>query len=118
VWPRGLLLTNTPDRFRAAVALSVLTGLRQSEMLGLRRQDIDGEGGLLRVRFQLDRHGQLVEPKTTASIREVPIPLTCMPTSSRARSMRNAPGSGWKLPSATFFAEQQRTPHMTRRPVT
>jgi hypothetical protein len=41
---------------------------------GWRWQDVDIRAGLLRIRYQLDRSGRLVEPKTTAAKRDVPIP--------------------------------------------
>lgn len=100
----GLLLANTPDRFRAAVALSVLTGLRQSEMLGLRWQDIDSAGGLLRVRYQLNRQGQLVAPKTDASKRDVPIPPSLAHMLETRRSLANEHGYG--RPSDLVFASK------------
>jgi integrase len=69
----GRLIEKTPARYRTLVALSVMTGIRQSEALGLRWQDIDVKG-TLRVQWQLDRQGRLVEPQTKAAKREVPIP--------------------------------------------
>jgi integrase len=56
--------------------VSALTGIRQSEGLGLRWQDIDVHKGVIRVRRQLDRQGNLVEPKTHAAKRDVPIPAS------------------------------------------
>jgi integrase len=100
----GKLLANTPDRFRTAVALSVLTGLRQSETLGLRWQDIDGAGGLLRVRFQLGRRGQLVEPKTVASKRDVPIPPSLVRMLETRR--RVAEERGFGRPTDFVFASK------------
>jgi integrase len=70
----GRLIAATPEAYRALVAVSVLTGLRQGEALGLRWGDVDTKAGLLRVRCQLDRSGRLVEPKTAAAKRDVPIP--------------------------------------------
>ena len=100
----GKLLAKTPDRFRAVVALSVLTGLRQSETLGLRWQDIDGAGGILRVRFQLDRRGQLVEPKTVASKRDVPIPPSLVRMLEVRR--RDARERGYGRPTDFVFASK------------
>jgi integrase len=68
------LIAATPERYRPLVALSVLTGIRQSEALGLQWQDVDLRAGVLRVRRQLDRTGNLVEPKTAAAKREIPLP--------------------------------------------
>ena len=70
----GKLIASTPKRYRTLIAVSVLTGIHQGEALGLRWQDVDVKAGLLRIRFQLDRSGVLVEPKTAAAKREVPIP--------------------------------------------
>ncbi|HUF02447.1 MAG TPA: site-specific integrase [Gaiellaceae bacterium] len=68
------LIEATPDRYRALVALSLMTGLRQSEALGLRWRDVDlGDEPTIRVRHQLDRRGDLVEPKTKAARRDVPL---------------------------------------------
>ena len=69
----GKLISATPERYRTLVAVSILTGLRQSEALGLRWRDVDTKTGVIRVRHQLDRHQQIVEPKTKAAKRDVPI---------------------------------------------
>jgi integrase len=70
----GKLIASTPKRYRTLIAVSVLTGIRQGEAIGLRWQDVDIKAGLLRIRYQLDRTGRLVEPKTAAARRDVPIP--------------------------------------------
>jgi integrase len=68
------LIAATPERYRALVAVSVLLGPRQGEALGLRWQDVDTATGKLLVRYQLSRSGELVEPKTNAARREIPMP--------------------------------------------
>ncbi len=52
--------------------LSILTGLRTGEVLGLRFEDFDFERGLLFIR-RARTGGHLVEPKSLAGIRELPI---------------------------------------------
>lgn len=96
------LIANTPKRYRTLVAVSVLTGIRQGEALGLRWQDIDIKGGLIRVRYQLDRNGGLVEPKTVAARREIPIP----PSLGRLLSehKKQAFAKGYAKPSDFVFA--------------
>src|SRR4051794_8879677 len=66
-----LLLANAPARYRVLLAAAVFTGLRQGELLGLTWADVDLEAGLVRVRKQLDRHGNRVAPKTAQAVREV-----------------------------------------------
>ena len=70
------------DRYEALYALCLTAGLRQGEALGLKRSDIDLDGGTLRVNRQLqrvrrdgDRSGKLEfsEPKN-ASRRTVGLP--------------------------------------------
>ncbi len=62
------------DRFEALYVLAVTTGLRQGELLALRWDDVDLEGGVLRVRRTLTRAKgsySLGEPKTARSRRSV-----------------------------------------------
>ena len=70
----GRLIAATPKRYRVLVAVSVMLGPRQGEARGLRWQDVDTSAGLIRIRHQYARNGELVEPKTTAAKREVPMP--------------------------------------------
>jgi|SRR5581483_1830893 len=58
-------------RYRVLIAVLIFGGLRIGEALGLTWDDIDFERGFLRVRKQLDRKRELVEPKTPTSVREV-----------------------------------------------
>jgi integrase len=67
------LIGAAPERYRVLVAVSVLTGIRQSEALGLRWQDVDVRAGTIHVRHQLDKAGKLVGPKTSMARREIPL---------------------------------------------
>jgi integrase len=84
----GRLIAATPDRYRVIVAVSVLTGIRQGEALGLTWGDVDVKAGVIRISRQLDRHQKLVDPKTAAAKREVPIPpsLGRMLTAHKAKA--------------------------------
>jgi integrase len=104
----GLLIAKTPDKYRALVAVSVLTGIRQSEALGLLWQDVDVKAGVLRVRRQLDRQGQLVEPKTPAAKRDVPIPSSL--GRMLAEQKERAFGRGLAKPTDFVFASATGTP--------
>ena len=57
--------------FRAIIGTLAFGGLRISEALALRWQDIDFDEHAIRVRYQLNLKRELVEPKTRQSRREV-----------------------------------------------
>ncbi|RHW25818.1 site-specific integrase [Nocardioides immobilis] len=74
---RAFLKANRDDRLYALLVVIALLGLRRSEALGLRWEDVDLDQGVLRVRRGLHRvSGQLVtmETKTARSRRTVPLP--------------------------------------------
>jgi integrase len=86
----GRLIEHSPEPYKVLIALSVLTGLRQGEALGLQWQDVDVKAGTIAVLRQLDRQGKLVALKTHAARREVPIPpsLGRMLTAHKADAFR------------------------------
>jgi integrase len=102
------LLANAPDRYHTLLATGIFTGLRLGELLGLTWEDIDLEAGFLRVSKQLDRHGNLVAPKTAQAIREVGL----MPTLVRALQAhrRLAFAYGRAKPTDYAFASDAGTP--------
>jgi integrase len=65
------LLDATDERHRALLATAIFTGLRQGELLGLLWRDLDLDAGVLHVRRQLDRWGNLVEPETRQAKRQI-----------------------------------------------
>lgn len=65
------LLASVPDRYRAAIASALFSGLRLSELLGLVWSDVDFERGVLRVSHQLARDGSRKQLKTPAARRDV-----------------------------------------------
>lgn len=66
------LVDEEPDGLRVAIWLARFTGMRRGEILGLRWSDIDTDTFVIHVRYQLDRHGELREPKTPESVRDIP----------------------------------------------
>ena len=56
------------------VVLAHATGLRQSELLGVRWTDLDLGARVLRFTTQYGREGVLREPKTIAGLRVLPLP--------------------------------------------
>jgi integrase len=56
-----------------AIETKVRTGARLGELLGSRYGDIDFENGVWNISAQWSREGKLTKPKTTKSIRRVPL---------------------------------------------
>jgi integrase len=67
------LCAHTTATYRPIVTTLAWTGLRVSEALGLRWQDIDFEAREIRLRHQLSSDGSLKRPKTKAGRRSVPL---------------------------------------------
>lgn len=90
-----LLDAATDEAMRTLLALSVSTGIRQGEALGLRWADVDLSTGTLRVRFGLGRDRKLSEPKTPQAKRDVDLApsLVAMLRSHKLASLRSQPGN-------------------------
>ncbi len=67
------LLTAVGDRLRPLVMTAVFTGLRASELRGLRWADVDLEAAVLTVRQRADRHNNIGMPKSRAGTRTIPL---------------------------------------------
>src|SRR4051812_20186512 len=67
----GSLLESADDNYRPLLATATFTGVRLGELLGLTWANVDFDGGVVRVRRQLDRNGDRVEPKTAKAVRDV-----------------------------------------------
>ena len=61
------------NRFEDLIYVYVYTGLRRSEALALRWQDINLEKRTLTVKYQVNEKRELVEPKTSKAQRTLPI---------------------------------------------
>lgn len=73
------LIEHTLDGYKTIVTTAAYTGLRQSELLGLRWHDIGFDDGLIRVRHQLsratrDKPARLIPLKSEAGERNVELP--------------------------------------------
>lgn len=78
---KTLIRATKKDRLWAALVVLLLLGLRRSELLGLRWQDIDLNRGVLHVRqglHRLDGELRFLQPKTARSRRSVPLPSLCV----------------------------------------
>jgi integrase len=66
------ILAKAEGRWRPLLVTAVYTGLRASELRGLRWVDVDFKAGELHVRQRADRFNEIGEPKSEAGHRAVP----------------------------------------------
>jgi integrase len=108
-----LLLLETDDEWRDLLVFLVLTGLRISEALATRWQDLDLEGDqpIVRVRRRW-RKGQMAAPKSRFGRRDVPLAPGAVAALRRIRDDAGAPkasalvwhdGNGAALNSSTLL---------------
>ncbi|MBY8879101.1 tyrosine-type recombinase/integrase [Actinacidiphila acidipaludis] len=97
------LRTARPHRLYAAFVLVLVLGLRRSEVLGLRWQDVDLENGQFTPTMQVQRvNGGLVlkKLKTDSSQAALPLPAFCLEALAGRRYLqeleRRAAGEGWR----------------------
>ena len=67
-------LPPAPSRWRSMMLTAVFTGLRASELRGLRWSDVDLKKAVIHVRQRADRYHEIGQPKTEAGERAVPVP--------------------------------------------
>jgi len=68
-----MIMNNTPnDNYRFYLAFAFYTGMRSGEIIALKKIDIDLDNMTIKVRRTRSRYGEST-PKTTYSIREIPI---------------------------------------------
>lgn len=68
------MIAAADDKSRPIILTAITTGLRSSELRGLRWQDIDLAAGTISVRQRADQWGQIGAPKSEAGRRTIPIP--------------------------------------------
>jgi integrase len=81
---KALLEAAGGDRFEAVYVLAVTAGLRQGEILGLKWDDVDLDGGKLQIRRTLYK-GDFTTPKTAKSRRTVKLTARAVETLGRHR---------------------------------
>ncbi|MES2493574.1 MAG: tyrosine-type recombinase/integrase [Pseudomonadota bacterium] len=68
------MIAAADDKVRPFILTAITTGLRSSELRGLRWQDIDLAAGTITVRQRADQWGEIGPPKSEAGKRTIPIP--------------------------------------------
>jgi integrase len=72
------MLDHVPDRHRAFIVVLIFTGMRISEIRGLRWQDVDLNAGVLHVRQRATLWGRIGPPKSKAGSRDIPLVPMCL----------------------------------------
>ena len=67
------LMDKAPAKWRPLIITAVFTGMRVSELRGLRWPDIDLTGATIHVRQRADNWGKLGKPKSKAGSRDIPL---------------------------------------------
>ena len=111
-----------PERLRLLIVLAAFVGLREGELLELRRSDIDGVTGRINVTRKVDKDvipatkdacpecGRVISaPKTASGVRTVHVPPPFLPMLQKHLLEHTAPG-----PAGLLFAGD-RTDHMSVR---
>jgi integrase len=68
------IIAHLSDRWRPILLTAMFTGLRASELRGLRWKSVDLKGAKLHVHERADRYLKIAEPKSEAGDRTVPLP--------------------------------------------
>jgi integrase len=86
------LLAALPEQDRAIWATAMYAGLRLGELRALRHEHVDIRAGLIRVEASWDAFEGLIEPKSRAGKRSVPIPRVLSAHLARHRLAYGASG--------------------------
>ena len=71
---KAIIAAATSQRWRTLLLVTALTGMRASEVRGLRWCDVDFKAGEIHIRQKIDHFGEVGEPKTATSSRTIPLP--------------------------------------------
>ncbi|WP_373489846.1 tyrosine-type recombinase/integrase [Parasphingorhabdus sp.] len=68
-----LLIAKVSPRYRPFIVTAIMTGMRMSELRGLRWSDVDFKHNLISIRQRADRYNELGVPKSKAGRRDIPM---------------------------------------------
>ena len=68
-----MLIENSVPRRRPFIVTAIFTGMRLSELRGLKWSDVDLEAGVIHVRQRADRWGKIGPTKSKAGMRDIPL---------------------------------------------
>lgn len=81
------------DNWRPLFVTAIFTGMRSSELRGLRWQDVDLKRHEIRVNQRADQFGEIGRPKSEAGVRTIPVPPVVI-NALKAHRLSQAIGSG------------------------
>ena len=90
------LIAHLPDKYRPLLLTAIFTGLRASELRGLRWEDVDLPYAKLHIRQRADRYNKIDKPKSEAGERTVPL-LPMLVNTLREWKLRCPKGQHGKL---------------------
>ena len=67
------MLSTVPARHRPLIVTAIYTGMRMSELRGLRWEDVDFSRSIIQVRQRADRFNKIGKPKSRSSRRDIPM---------------------------------------------
>jgi integrase len=91
---KAIIAAATSQRWRTLLLVTALTGMRASEVRGLRWQDVDLKSGEIHIRQKIDHFGKVGEPKTATSSRTIPLPGPAVQTLREWKIKSGSPDDG------------------------
>ncbi|UCI17878.1 site-specific integrase [Mesorhizobium sp. B2-1-8] len=99
------ILNAAQGKHRALIVTALFSGLRASELRGLRWDAVDLKAGVLTVKTRVDAWGEFGPPKTSAGERDVPLAPIAVTTLKQQRLAIGANG-----PAGLVFPSDEGTP--------
>jgi integrase len=109
----NLMIDNSAGRWRPFFIAAIFTGMRQSELRGLRWSDVDLDAGVIHVRQRADGWGRMGPPKSKAGKRD--IPLTPMAVNALSQWRKECPKSKLDLVFCTRIGLHHRPANIHKR---
>jgi integrase len=95
-------------RMRALLLTAAFTGLRASELRGLRWEDVDMKAAVLQVRQRADRYNKIGKPKSAKSRRTIPLDTANLLPALRQWHLASQHKNGLVFPTSTGAIEHHK----------
>jgi integrase len=104
-------------RMRALRLTAAFTGLRASELRGLRWEDVDMKAAVLQVRQRADRYNKIGKPKSAKSRRTIPLDTENLLPALRQWHMASEYKNGLVFPTSTGAIEHHKNMVKSLEPI-